>query len=494
METGKSFPLQAKFDLAIMDDWCRFLDISPDLVPSIHISGTKGKGSTSLVASSILKSAGNRVGTFMSPHLVDIRERFLIDGKIISKDTFLKEFWHIWDALQEYVIPSSIKERHIADVLHSISDEKEKSKLKFELESSEFSEENSVNNVGTPSFFRFLTLLAFSLFSKENLDAQVIEVGIGGTYDATNILKRPIVCGVSSLGLDHQAILGSTIPEIAREKAGIFKPKIPAYTCFDQHPEALPILRKVAELQGTSLSIARPLHHFSKFQEDHKYISPIIGAADHQRSNTSLACELAGQFLSLSSNPQAIGELLRSTHISYPGRRQILDWKLPDTRRQLKLCLDGAHTLESIESAAEFIFLNKCDVIVLNIAKNRDHIPLFRKLLCSLLAYGISSIPSVIFCPATPKISLSDKKEKDAYSISLEHQRILSEDWEQLCMGYGFPCVKCICSDAKEALEIASTLSIHGKIGVTGSLHLVGSVLAVVDSEHEDQAPEIEIF
>ena len=115
---------------------------------------------------------------------MEVRERIRIDGRPLSQPDFARYFFECWDKLR-----------------------------------GEADEESTA----MPTYFRFLTLMAFHVFLRENVQAAVVEVGIGGAYDATNILERPAVCGVSSLGFDHQAILGETLPEIAWHKCGIFK-------------------------------------------------------------------------------------------------------------------------------------------------------------------------------------------------------------------------------------------------------------------------------
>ena len=182
------------------------------LLSVIHVAGTKGKGSTCSMAESILRRAGYKTGLFTSPHLVDVRERIRIGGRPCEKETFLRNFWVVWDKL----------------------------------------ESNQTETVGMPAYFRFLTLLGFQIFLDEGVDVAVIEVGLGGRLDATNVLERPKVSGVASLGFDHTALLGNTLREIAAEKAGIFKPGVPAFT-VPQEQEAMDSLGAVAERVGTPL-------------------------------------------------------------------------------------------------------------------------------------------------------------------------------------------------------------------------------------------------
>ena len=185
----------------------------------IHVAGTKGKGSTCAFVDTVLRRSGTRTGLYTSPHLVDIRERYRVDGAPVSKTTFTRNFW--W--------------------LHH--------KLKETCEA----------DLGMPAYFRFLTLLGFRIFTSMNVDAVVLEVGLGGRLDATNVIRSPAVCGVTSLGLDHVEVLGDTVGKIAREKAGIFKPDCPAITS-PQVPEAMTSLElRASEVSGCELTVARPL-------------------------------------------------------------------------------------------------------------------------------------------------------------------------------------------------------------------------------------------
>ena len=156
---------------------------SPHLrFPAIHIAGTNGKGSTATFLYAMLNAAGYRVGLFTSPHLIDFRERIRLG--------------HTW-----------ITEQEVIDGVAAIRAEIEPGGIKL-----------------TP--FELMTVLAFRSFARASLDVAVVEVGLGGRLDATNVLT-PLVAAITSIGLDHQAYLGNTIAEIAREKGGIIKPGVP---------------------------------------------------------------------------------------------------------------------------------------------------------------------------------------------------------------------------------------------------------------------------
>jgi folylpolyglutamate synthase len=174
-----------------MREFLRRMGISQDMLHGlnvIHVAGTKGKGSTCSYTERILRNAGLKTGLFTSPHLVQVRERIRINGVPISEPLFVRYLQETWDKLSDI------------DLIGG---------------------EESTNRM--PTYFRFLTLMAFHAFLQEKVDVAVIEVGIGGLFDATNVIDRPIVCAITSLGLDHVKLLGNSLTLIARHKAGIMK-------------------------------------------------------------------------------------------------------------------------------------------------------------------------------------------------------------------------------------------------------------------------------
>jgi dihydrofolate synthase/folylpolyglutamate synthase len=152
-----------------------------DRLRSLHVAGTNGKGSVCATLETVLRAKGLRVGKYTSPHLVDFRERFLVDGRRVDED-YVVDFIERWTP--------------------------------------------AVERIGA-TFFEATTAMAFDLFAREGVDAAVIETGLGGRLDSTNVV-HPVVAGVTSIGIDHVEYLGETREEIAAEKAGIFKAGVPA--------------------------------------------------------------------------------------------------------------------------------------------------------------------------------------------------------------------------------------------------------------------------
>ncbi|KAH3836660.1 folylpolyglutamate synthase, mitochondrial-like [Dreissena polymorpha] len=220
----------------------------------IHVSGTKGKGSTCAFCESILRHHGYKTGFYSSPHLMEHRERIRIQGRILEKETFAKYFWEVYTQLKENKDP--------------------------ELEG---------RVGGSMTFFRLLTALALHVFLKENVDVVIWETGLGGEYDCTNIVRNPVVCGVTSLALDHVDRLGTSIEQIAWHKAGIFKPGVPAFT-VEQPPNAMRVLEERAR------NIRAPLYQCAELGRYRQRFK--LGIEGSKQSlNASLAIQLCSTWI-----------------------------------------------------------------------------------------------------------------------------------------------------------------------------------------------------
>ncbi|XP_022990580.1 folylpolyglutamate synthase-like isoform X2 [Cucurbita maxima] len=299
----------------LMFEYVKMLDLEESMskMKVIHVAGTKGKGSTCTFTESILRKCGFHTGLFTSPHLIDIRERFRLDGIDISEEKFLAYFWWCYNRLKE----------------------------------------KTSEDVPMPHLFRFLALLAFKIFSDEQVDVAILEVGLGGTFDATNVVQAPIVCGIASLGYDHTELLGNTLGAIASEKAGIFKRGAPAFTVF-QPDEAMHVLRDKASQLDVQLTVVPSLD--PELLQGHK-----LGLeGEHQYLNARLAIALSSTWLhrtgrsNLSYKEQS-GSLPEQfieglTTARFEGRAQIVPDRYNDieTPEDLVFYLDGAHSPESM--------------------------------------------------------------------------------------------------------------------------------------------------
>lgn len=197
-----------------------------------------------------------------------------------------------------------------------------------------------------PRYLQLLALLAFHTFIKENVDAAIFEVHHGGEYDATNVIQKPVVTGITSLGIDHIAQLGPTIENIAWHKAGIFKPGAPAFS-LNQEPGCAEIMRGRANAVGTSLTFV-PLS--DRLPPGGRVLSVPV-----QRMNFSLALEMAAAFLSIKSPSHSLNnEDIRygAEAFSLTGRFEIID------EGRMRWFVDGAHNILSLREAAEWFASN----------------------------------------------------------------------------------------------------------------------------------------
>ncbi|WP_411274421.1 bifunctional folylpolyglutamate synthase/dihydrofolate synthase [Daejeonella sp.] len=201
-------PAALKPDLTNTIELCRRLNNPHHKFKSIHIAGTNGKGSTSHMLAAILQTAGYKTGLYTSPHLKDFRERVRLNGVMVPEDFVLK-----------FVN----------------------------------SQRSNIEEID-PSFFEVTVALAFDFFAQNDVDIAVIEVGLGGRLDSTNIIS-PLVSIITNIGYDHMNLLGNTLAEIASEKAGIIKPGIPV-VIGERHVETSPIFQQKAEETQSDLSFA----------------------------------------------------------------------------------------------------------------------------------------------------------------------------------------------------------------------------------------------
>ena len=248
----------------------------------LHVAGTNGKGSTCAMMDSILRAAGYRSGLHTSPHLVDFRERIRLDGAMISADAVAEGLGLLRDA--------------------------------------------SAGWDHAPTFFEITTVLAAWWFAREQADYVVWETGMGGRLDATNAVM-PLVSVITPIGMDHQKWLGDTLAQIAGEKAGIIKPRIPAVSA-PQAPEARAVLESRASAAGVSLAFVGAPRSGD--------IPGLPGA--HQRWNAALAC---AALRAAGAKVEAKDETEGLRRVVWPARFQ---------RAEENLVIDGAHNPEAVET------------------------------------------------------------------------------------------------------------------------------------------------
>ena len=283
---------------------------------SIHIAGTKGKGSTAAMIESCLRAAGYRTGLYTSPHLHTFRERMRVDNECIAREDFAQ----LVDELEPHL-----------------------------------------NEVEGATWFEIATTLAFMFYARSQIDVAVLEVGLGGRFDATNVVT-PLVSVITSLSMDHMNLLGNTLEQIAFEKAGIIKRQVPVVSA-PQVPEALDVIRRVARVRGAKLIVASPPSPAIQAGEQ-----PLSLRGAHQRINASVAIaalRIANE-RGLAISDEAIREGLAT--VKWPGRLETLS-------HDPLVVVDGAHNGDSAQKLAaalrEVFHVDKWTLIV-GISADKD--------------------------------------------------------------------------------------------------------------------------
>jgi dihydrofolate synthase/folylpolyglutamate synthase len=291
---------------------------------TIHVAGTNGKGSTSHMLASVLQEAGYKVGLYTSPHLKDFRERIKINGKVISEE----------------------------DVIGFIEDNKS------------FLEELKL------SFFEMTVGLAFDCFAKQKVTIAIIEVGLGGRLDSTNIIT-PEVSVITNIGLDHTQFLGETLPEIAFEKAGIIKPTVPVVIGEFQE-EVFPVFEKIAQEKNAPLFLASNINTSN-------YLTDLKGSYQVNNVKTVLKTieVLKQKNLVISEENLKNGLLKVIENTSLLGRWQILS-------KQPKVICDTGHNKEGLTYTLKQLLQEKfCKLHfvfgVVNDKDLKDILPMFPK-------------------------------------------------------------------------------------------------------------------
>lgn len=318
-ELGHELHLQPshKFDLAHMRVLLEAMGHPERTFPSVLIAGTNGKGSTAAMLASILKEAGYLTGLYTSPHLVSINERIRINGAAISDDDFAALYARVDDVAIQLVADG---------------------KLPWH-----------------PSFFETVTAMCFDHFASRGVHIAVLEVGMGGRLDATNVVE-PCVSVITDIALDHQKFLGNTIAEIAREKAGIVRRGRPAVT-LAQHPEANDVLgRAIIDAGAVGVSAAKYVAPISPGAESWyeraadrtRFRMTVMGSdveidtslsGRHQLRNIALAVTAAEE-LSACGFPVSAHHVQQGiNHTKWPARFQVV----PAQGGHPELVLDVAH-------------------------------------------------------------------------------------------------------------------------------------------------------
>jgi dihydrofolate synthase / folylpolyglutamate synthase len=407
----------AKFNLENMGVLMERLGRPDRAYPSVHIAGTNGKGSTAAFLEAILQKAGFRTGLNTSPHLERINERIRIGGEEIADELFAELFTRILAATEELLAEGKLKAH--------------------------------------PTYFECVTALAFEAFARQRVEFAIVEVGLGGRLDATNILT-PMVSVITRIDFDHENFLGHSLREIAGEKAGILKEAVPAVFA-PQQPEALEVLRRRAE--GLHCPVVETGKAYRVIREELQ--SGCIRAEIEERADgrrLQLATQLPGRFqLQNALNAVAAASLLqgRKYRISdeniaggiaaarWPGRLEKLQIR-PD------VYLDGAHNPGAARELARFLEENFAERrVYLIYAAMRDK--------------AVDEVAGLLF-PHTEEVIFTEARTPRAIGAA------------QLAAITGHHATRhSVIPDVEEAVEAAfAKANPEDVIVITGSLYLLG--------------------
>ncbi len=271
---------------------------------TLHIAGTNGKGSVTAMADAALRAAGHRSARYTSPHLVELNERFVIDGRSVEDDALVGA---------------------IEDVRGAVGHLRAAGTLQVE-----------------PTFFEATTAVAFELFRRATVEVAVIEVGLGGRLDATNVIT-PVAAAITSIGFDHEQYLGTTLREIAVEKAGIIKPGVPLVVGH-LPAEAQQAIEEIARARSAAI-VAAGEHTLGRYGD-----LPLALRGAHQRDNAAVAAALLE--IADARGVSVAREAVRAglTNVSWPGRLDLR--RFADGREAL---LDAAHNPDGAAALSAYL-------------------------------------------------------------------------------------------------------------------------------------------
>ena len=391
----------------------------------VHIAGTNGKGSTAAMVEAIALAAGHRIGLYTSPHLVSITERIRVDGQEIAPEDFARLANRVRTACEKLVDNKTLP--------------------------------------ALPTYFEQVTAIGYLYFAEQVIDLAILEVGLGGRLDATNICA-PTVCAITPVSLDHQEYLGHQLVQIAAEKAGIIKANIPVVVAPQPEEATQAIAARAAELSAPLIFVAAPenklftdeaatgMFHFKYYTALTDYSVQLNLRGEHQTINARTAIHIAEQLRQqgLCLPKSAIEAGLE--HVNWVGRLEIIE---VEGRQVL---LDGAHNLAGAKTLEEFL---------------RDYeanIPI-TMIFGAMSDKAIAGMAEMLFPFATIIIASHINNPWSASPI------VISDAATQL----NIPSIQAesVAEALREALQRTPS---HGLICVCGSLYLIGEIKQIIEA------------
>ena len=380
----------------------------------VHVAGTNGKGSFCAMTDSILRAAGYKVGLFTSPYIVEFNERMRINGENISNDELCE--------LVRYIKP--------------FADEMEDKPTEFEL----------------------ITVIAFLYFARHNCDVVVLECGLGGRLDATNVISTAILSVITGIALDHTSILGDTVEKIAAEKAGIIKEGTPLLWCGKDESAERIIMKKAQEMGISAECVERESLNVKKmtlsstlmdYAELEDIELSLLGDYQPQNATNVLCAVKMLQKLGFDISEAAIRQGLKD--VKWPARFEVIG-------NDPTFIADGGHNPEGIDGAVNSIaryFLGERVAVVTGVMADKDY---------SYMASRIATVADKVFC------------------IRPDNPRALSaEEYASVFEGIGVSAVACrsVAAAVDAAIEYARSKNLA--VVSLGSLYMYGEIKAAVE-------------
>jgi dihydrofolate synthase/folylpolyglutamate synthase len=400
-------------------------------IRSVHIAGTKGKGSTATMLASMLQACGHSVGLYVSPHICCVRERISINGQKIPQTKMTKLI------------------TKVAPHVERMKDDK-------------------------PTFFEIMTAMAFCHFAENKVGIAVVETGLGGRLDSTNVLQ-PDVCGLTSISVDHTHQLGASLADITKEKAGIFKRDVPAIS-VPQDPAAKQVLKKAATASKTKLKFTGDDIEFSyrvessRQQGCHTRVClttptsrfehlpvPVLG--EHQALNCGLALALLDQLKTQGVEIDDELAIKGLAKVDLPGRMELIC-------QDPQILVDGAHNAASIRALMRGVGQHipyDSMVMIFGCAADKD--------IRGMMQQIATGADKVIFTRSSSSARTADPKE-------------LAEIYGELSDGR----IAQVTEDLSEAMDIArSAVSREDIICIAGSFYLVGEAKKLLQKKQKQK-------
>lgn len=407
-----------------VEDTRLFLDKlnNPDrTMQIIHVAGTNGKGSVCAYLRSLLEAMGKRTGVFTSPHLVDIRERFVIGGRMVDRDTFYSAFCEIYNKLDWEAIERG-------EGYH-------------------------------PTFFEYLFFMAMVIFAEYKPDYCILETGLGGRLDATNSVSNKLLTVITRISLDHVEYLGGTLEEIAGEKAGIMMEGVPL-VYLDEVPEASEVFKKRAALLGiTALGVSK--NDYAKKKFNNKNIDFYLKSRYYGYVSLSLPTIASYQVENAVLAVRVMEELFQREIALEHMRHGLEDWYWPGRMEEIlpEVYLDGAHNEDGIRAFLDTVKTDGYDgrrKLLFGVVRDKDYSRMFRELTQEGLFLSI------------------------ALTTLKTDRSVAAESFKEIMEEYGdYSCV--LYEDAGEALhDLLAGRKAGERIYAVGSLYLAGELKELI--------------